>query len=363
MVQQENALYHIEYLREFATRIFRHCGLPEADSRQAADVLTTADVWGIETHGVARLRSYYDMLARGFVNPRPRLQVIRELPATAALDGDNGLGLVIGPQANEIAMEKAATVGTSCVSVCHSSHFGIAGYYPWTALSRELIGWAMTNTTPQVAPLWGAGRMLGTNPLAIAFPGEKEPPIVIDMATSTVAYGLVENAIRKSETVPEGWVTDSEGRGTIDPQRMQDGGAILPLGIDREHGGHKGYCLSAMIDILCGVLSGANWGPFVPPFPFHLKTPERSVGKGIGHLFGALRIDGFMEPSEFKRRVDEWIKVFRAARPAPGTNGPLVPGDPEREAQARHLEHGVPLLPSVIAELRGLAADTGIPFD
>jgi L-2-hydroxycarboxylate dehydrogenase (NAD+) len=363
MLEQESVKYQVERLREFSSRVFQQCGVLRADADQAADILTTADLWGIDTHGVARLSSYYEMLTRGYANPRPNVRIIRELPGTANLDGDNGLGLIVGPKANEIAMAKAEAVGSGWVSVCHSTHFGIAGYYPFMALACDLIGWTMTNTTPQVAPLWGSERMLGTNPIAIAFPGYQEPPVIIDMATSTISYGRVENAIRKAETLPPGCIADSEGVWTITPEEMINGGAILPLGMDRERGGHKGYCLSAMVDILCGVLSGANWGPFVPPFPYYLKSTGRAVGKGIGHLFGALRIDGFTDPVDFKQRIDEWIRVFRTAKPAHNTPGPLIPGDPERKAQAVQLKEGVPLLRSVVEDLRHLSVRTGILFD
>jgi LDH2 family malate/lactate/ureidoglycolate dehydrogenase len=363
MANTEIVRYPIDQLREFATRIFAHCGVPESDANLAADVLTTADLWGIDTHGVARLKNYYEMLIFGHANPRPEIKLIRESPSTANLDGDRGLGLVIGPKVNEIAMSKAEDIGSAWVSVCNSTHFGIAGYYPYMALPRDLIGWAMTNTTPQVAPLWGRERMLGTNPIAIAFPGYREPPIVIDMATSSISYGKVENAIRMGESLPAGCITDREGAIAVRPEEMINGGAILPLGGDRERGGHKGYCLSVMVDLLSGVLSGANWGPFVPPFPYNLEAPGRKVGKGIGHFFGAFRIDGFLDPLEFKCRIDEWIRVFRTATPAKDTNGPLIPGDPERKMQALQLEHGVELLPSVIEELRRLSARAGICFD
>lgn len=253
-------------------------------------MLVTADTWGIDSHGVARLPAYFEMLRRGLINPRPQIKTVRELPATAVLDADNGLGLVVGPRANEMAMEKAEAVGSGWVSVCHSNHFGIAGYYPFKALERDLIGWAMTNTPPLVSPLWGAERMLGTNPLALAFPGKDEPPVVIDMSTSGVSYGVVEMAVRNGKTLPEGLLIDRDGRPTSQPADFVNGGALLPLGGDRVSGGHKGYCLAAMIDLLCGVLGGANWGPFIPPFPHYLKQPERSVGKGLGHLFGAFRI-------------------------------------------------------------------------
>ena len=360
---EETQSYPIEQLREFSTRVFLHFGVPEADARLAADVLATSDLRGIDSHGVARLHTYFDMLTLGRINPRPEVRIVRESPSTATVDGDNGLGLVVGPRANRIAMEKAEAVGSGWVSVCNTNHFGIAGYYPLQALKRDLIGWAMTNSTKLVAPLWAAERMLGTNPIAIAFPGLEEPPIVIDMATSATAYGKIEIAMRKGQPIPDGWAVDAAGAVTNDPRGMIEGGALLPLGGDREHGGHKGYCLSAMVDILSGVLSGANWGPFAPPFALRQEIPTRSVGKGIGHFFGALRIDGFIDPDEFKRQIDEWIRVFRATKPAPGTTGPLIPGDPEREAEAIRRESGIPLVRAVVDDLRDISKQTGIPFD
>jgi LDH2 family malate/lactate/ureidoglycolate dehydrogenase len=247
--------------------------------------------------------------------------------------------------------------------VCNTNHFGIAGYYVLQALERDLIGWAMTNSTKLVAPLWGAERMLGTNPIAIAFPGKEEPPIVIDLATSAAAYGKIEIARRKGEPIPAGWAINREGRNTTNPDELIDGGAMLPLGSERELGGHKGYALAMMVDILCGPLSGANWGPFAPPFALRQEIPKRSVGKGIGHFFGAMRIDGFMDADEFKRQIDDYVRVFRATKPAPGTNGPLIPGDPEREAEQVRRKNGVPLILPVIEDLRDISRKTGIPFD
>jgi LDH2 family malate/lactate/ureidoglycolate dehydrogenase len=318
---------------------------------------------GIDSHGVGRMHTYFDMLKLGRINPTPTIKIVRSTPSTATIDGDNGLGLVVGPKANCIAMDMAEKCGTGWVSVCNTNHFGIAGYYALQALERDLIGWAMTNSTKLVAPLWGVERMLGTNPIAIAFPGKEEPPIVIDMATSAAAYGKIEIARRKGGPIPEGWAIDREGRSTTNPHAMIDGGAMLPLGSEREHGGHKGYALAIMVDILCGVLSGANWGPFAPPFALRQETPKRSVGKGIGHFFGAMRIDGFIDGDEFKRQVDDYIRVFRATEPAPGTNGPLIPGDPEREAEQVRRAHGIPLILPVIEELQDISQKTAIPFD
>ncbi|MGH7824663.1 MAG: Ldh family oxidoreductase [Candidatus Binatia bacterium] len=355
-------LFPFDYLKNFSTEVFIHFGIAEADGRQAADVLAKADLRGIDSHGIARLHTYFDLLRLGRINPAPAIKIVREKGSVATVDGDNGLGLVVGPKANEIAMEKAEMYGSGWVSVCNTNHFGIAGYYPLKALERDLIGWAMTNSTKLVAPLWGAERMLGTNPVAIAFPGYKEPAIVIDMATSAVAYGKIEIALRKKAEVPKGWIIDKDGRSTTHPQDMIDGCAQLPLGSEKELGGHKGYALASMVDILCSVLSGANWGPFTPPFALRQETPERSVGKGIGHFFGAMQIEGFIDKDEFKKQIDEWIRVFRNSKPAPGTNGPLIPGDPEREAEFIRSKEGIPLIKPVVDDLLDISRQSGIPF-
>lgn len=355
-----SVLFPVEQLRQFTQAVFRHFGIPASDAELAADVLIRSDLRGIDSHGVARLHTYFEMLELGRINPKPNIKVIREKSSVASVDGDNGLGLVVGPKANEIAMDKAMAHGSGWVSVCNTNHFGIAGYYPLKALERDLIGWAMTNTTKLVAPLWGAERMLGTNPLAIAFPGLEEPPIVIDMATSAVAYGKIEIALRRKEPVPRGWLIDKDGRDTTDPRAMIDGGAQLPLGSEREMGGHKGYALASMVDILCCVLSGANWGPFAPPFALRQEIPERSVGKGIGHFFGAMQIDGFIDKDDFKKQIDEWIRIFRKTKPAPGTHGPLIPGDPERVAEAIRSKEGIPLLQPVVDDLLDIARKTGV---
>ncbi|MBI5432455.1 MAG: Ldh family oxidoreductase [Planctomycetes bacterium] len=359
----EFTTYPVERLHEFSVRTFVHFGVPKQDARVAADVLALADLRGIDSHGVARLHTYFEMLTLGRINPRCKPRVVRETLSTGTVDGDNGLGLVVGPFANRIAMDKAEEAGSGWISVRNTNPYGIAGYYVLEALKRDLIGWAMTNTTKLVAPLWGAERMLGTNPIAIAFPGKEEPAIVIDLATCAAAYGKVEIAKRHGTPIPDGWAIDRDGRATTDPQAMIDGGAILPLGSERERGGHKGYCLALMVDVLSAVLSGANWGPFAPPFALRQETPARSVGLGIGHFFGAMRIDGFIDPDEFKRQIDDVVRTFRATKPAPGTSGPLLPGDPEREAELLRKTDGIPLVGPVIDDLRDISRHTGIPFD
>src|SRR5712664_2235983 len=279
MANVEAKIFSIETLREFSTRVFLHFGVPKTDAAQAADVLASADLRGIDSHGVARLTSYVDLLSEGLINPTPKIKIVRSTPSTASIDGDNGLGLVVGPHANKIAMDMAEKAGSGWVSIGNSNHYGIAGYYVLKALERDLIGMAMTNSTKLVTPLWGAERMLGTNPIAVAFPGKEEPPIVVDMATCAAAYGKIEMARRRGESIPEGWGIDHQGRGTTNPDDVVAGGALLPLGSDRERGGHKGYALAMMVDILSCVLSGANWGPFAPSFAVNNETPQRTVGK------------------------------------------------------------------------------------
>jgi LDH2 family malate/lactate/ureidoglycolate dehydrogenase len=363
MSQVATTIYPLHHLAEFSKQVFMHFGVPEADAQTASEVLAKSDLRGIESHGVARLRTYFDMLRLGRINPTPNVEIVRESPSTATVDGDNGLGLVVGPKANQVAIDKAEAAGTGWVSVRNTNHYGIAGYYVLETLKHDMIGWSMTNSTKLVAPLWGAERMLGTNPIAIGLPGKKEPPIIIDMATSAVAYGKVEIARRAEEDIPFGWAVDKNGGDTTDPMGMIEGGALLPLGSTRDMGGHKGYCLATAVDALCCVLSGANWGPFAPPFALRQEIPSRSVGKGIGHFFGAMKIEAFIDPDEFKSQIDDWIATFRATKPAPGTNGPLVPGDPERESERERAEGGIPLVQPVVDDLRHISQETGIAFD
>lgn len=354
--------YPQEALRDFSMRVFQYFAVPEKDASIAAAVLSLSDLRGIDSHGVARLHTYFDMLSMKRINPRPNVKIIRERKSICSVDGDNGLGLVVGPAANDIAMDKASQFGSGWVSVCNTNHYGIASYYSLEALKRDMIGWSMTTSTKLVAPLWGAERMLGTNPISIAFPGLKNLPIVIDLATSAAAYGKIEIAKRKGKPVPKGWILDQRGEMSTNPDDMINGGALLPLGSERELGGHKGYALSAMVDILSAVLSGANWGPFAPPFALRQEVPKRSVGKGIGHFFGAMEIEGFMDVTEFKKRIDEWIEVFRNTKPVKDQPAVLIPGDPEHIEEAIRRKEGIPLIQPVIDDLKDISKQTGIPF-
>src|SRR6185369_564996 len=218
---------------------------------------------------------------------------------------------------------------------------------------------AMTNASALVAPTFSIERMLGTNPICVAIPAGMEPAFVADLATTTAANGKLEILQRKNLPAPEGWIQDKAGNSSTNPHELKGGGALLPLGGDREHGSHKGYALGAVVDIFSAILSGANYGPWVPPFPAYVPMPENMPGKGIGHFFGAMRIDAFRPAADFKLHMDQWIRRFRSAKTVAGQERVLIPGDPEREAQKDRMENGIPLLSAVVKDLRELGERFG----
>jgi len=349
-------IYSYQSLKEFVRDIFCAIRCSPEQAETAADVLLAADLRGVDSHGVARLSGYIRLWEAGRVRSAPDIRIVHETPGTAVVDGDSGLGLVVAPAAMEVAIRKAETAGTGWVAVRNSTHFGIAGYHAMKALAHDMIGVSMTNASALVAPTFSTERMLGTNPIAVAVPAGKESPFVADFATTPAAYGKVEIQMRKAAPVPSGWIQNDDGTPTTDAFAVKKGGAMLPLGGDRDHGSHKGYCLGAIVDILSAVCSGANYGPWVPPFLSYVALPENPVGKGIGHFFGAMRIDAFRPAAEFKAHMDRWIGRFRQARPARGRTRVLIPGDPERETSAERIQTGIPLLEPVVNDLQDLAA-------
>ena len=336
-------------------------GCPDDHAEQAADVLINADLRGIDSHGMARLAGYVKQWEMDRLNPKPNIRVVHETPSTAVVDGDRGLGLVVASKAMEIAIEKSHNVGTGWVAVKNSGHFGIAGYHAMMPLRYDMIGMTLTNASSLVTPTFSLDKLLGTNPIAIAIPAEKYPPFVADLATSAVAYGKMQILQRQEKDAPLGLVQDELGRPSQNPHEPKIGGALLPLGSDRVHSSHKGYALGAMVDILSGVLSGANYGPWVPPFATAGKTQERTppVGEGTGHFLGAMRIDAFRPASEFKQHMDQWIKTFKQAEAVDGEEV-LIPGEPERNAHIERLITGIPVLPAVVENLEKLAQQFSI---
>ena len=349
------------YLKDFTYRVFQQMGCPDAEAMVAADCLNQADLRGVDSHGVARLSGYVRLWELKRLNATPAMKIIHETPSTAVLDGDLGLGLVTAPYAMQIAIDKAKIAGTGWVAVQNSNHYGIAGYHAMLALEHDMIGISMTNASPLVAPTFSKSRFLGTNPIAVAIPALHQPPFVIDMATTTVANGKMEVLQRKGEDTPLGWAQDKDGNPTTDAFALRKGGSMLPLGGD--HGGHKGYCLGAMVDIFSAVLSGANYGPWVPPFVAFLEPPANPVGNGIGHFLGAIRVDAFRPASEFKEHMDNWIHTFRNAEPVIGQEQVLIPGDPERTLTIERKKNGIPLQEQVVEDLKKLGERFGHDFN
>ncbi len=345
------AIYSYDRLVKFVQAVFIKMGCPEADAITATTVLLSADLRGIDSHGVARLSGYVRLWEAGRINAKPNLRIVHETPSTAVVDGDAGLGLVVAPFAMKIAIEKAKQVGTGWVSVKNSNHFGIAGYHAMMALQEEMIGMAMTNASALVAPTFSVEKMLGTNPIAVAIPANNQPSFVADFATTTAANGKLEILQRKNQDTPIGWVQDKEGNASTDANILKKQGALLPLGSDREHGSHKGYALGSIVDIFSAVLSGASYGPWAPPFPAYIPMPENQPGQGLGHFLGAMRIDAFRPAQEFKEHMDHWIERFRNATPAPGYEKVLIPGDPEREMETIRIKEGIPLVDAVEQDL------------
>jgi L-2-hydroxycarboxylate dehydrogenase (NAD+) len=354
-------IFSYHHLREFTREVFIHMGCSLEHAALASEVLVSADLRGIDSHGIARLSGYVRLWEAKRINTRPNIRIVHETPSTAVIDGDAGLGLVVAPFAMEVAMQKAAAVGTGWVSVKNSNHFGIAGYHAMMALDKDMIGMAMTNASPLVAPTFSTERMLGTNPIAVAIPAKEQPAFVADFATTTAANGKLEILQRKNEEAPYGWIQDKEGNPSKNPHELKDGGALLPLGGDREHGSHKGYCLGAIVDIFSAVLSGANYGPWAPPFVSFLPLAPDPVGEGLGHFLGAMRVDAFRPADEFKLNMDTWINRFRAAEPVAGKKV-LIPGDPEREMQQERLANGIPVIAPVVKDMKEVAAKFNLNF-
>ncbi len=335
--------YSYRRLFDFTRAVFEKMGLAASEAAQAADVLMRAELRNISTHGLMRLPEYVRLWETKRITVTPDFKIVHETPSTALVDGGKGFGLVTAPKAMRLAVEKAKTAGTAWVAVRNSYHFGIAGYYAMMALEEDMIGFATTNANPLVAPTFGKEGMLGTNPIAVAVPAGEEPPFVADFATAPVSRGKLDVLHAQGQKAPLGTVQDKNGDLTDDPAILQKGGALKTLGGEVETGGHKGFCLTALVDIFSAVLSGANFGPTVVPTLSYVKDKTGEQDNGIGHFFGAMRIDAFRPASEFKKDMDRWIKAFRKAPVVEGRERVIIPGDPERESEKIKMKEGITL--------------------
>jgi LDH2 family malate/lactate/ureidoglycolate dehydrogenase len=334
--------------------------LPEEVAKTAAANLVKADLRGIDSHGVARLSGYVRLIKAGRINPTAKPKIIHETPSTATFDADGGLGLWTAHEAMKIAIEKAKIAGSGWVAVQNSSHFGIAAAHAEMALENDMIGLAMTNASPLVAPAGSRQAYLGTNPICVAIPAGKNAPFIMDLATAAAANGKLEIAQRKEKPIPSGWAQTAEGESTTDANILKSGGTLLPLGSDADHGYHKGYGLGSWVDIFTGVLSGANFGYWVPPFVSFLDQQQNLPGKGIGHFVGCWRIDAFQPAAEFKSRMDKWIEGVKSLEKAKGIDEILIPGEPEYRYEKEKLENGIFIQQKVVEDMKKMALEFNI---
>ncbi len=347
--------FTLDALRDFATRAFTRVGVPPEDADTVATILTNSDLWGIESHGMPLLAGYVRRVQNGLAKARPDIRVVSEYPGTLVLDGDDGLGPVVGTYAMRRAIDKARETGVSTVTVRNSNHYAACFNYPLMAVAEEMAGMTMTSTGPSVIPTFGAAPLLGTNPICIAFPGtEASKPFVIDMATSVVASGKVGVYRREGKTLPTGWSYDEDMQPTTDAAKAR---YLNPLGGDRGHGSQKGYGLNVAVDMFTALLSGGRYSAQMTRANA-LEAPLKSA-----HMFSAWKVDAFVPLDEYRARYDEYTQMLHACPPAAGHTGVLIPGEPEWAAESDRRAHGIPLNPLVVADLRQLAADLDLPFN
>ena len=339
-----------EALRTMVTAIFEKVEVPLEDARLGADVLVTADLRGVDSHGVSNmLRRYLDDYRSGLINPRPNWSIVRERPATATLDCDGGLGIILAPKAMEIAIQKAKATGIGMVTMKEGRHLGMASYHAMLALKHDMIGVCMTAVRPWVVPTFGGEPRLGTNPIAVAVPAGKGHPFVLDISTSVVPVNRLRQGQRVGPLVPGGWIADQEGAPIMEPGALPDQYAILPLGGTREMGSHKGYGLACVVEILSGVLSGGGYSMML----------ERGHAR---HMVAAYDIEAFTPVDEFKQMMDEWMDMLKATPPAPGHDRVLVAGQLEFEAEQERKEKGIPLHREVIAWFQDISRELEVPY-
>lgn len=352
----------VQELQKFVEKVFVRMGVPAEDAAICADVLMAADLRGIESHGVSRLKMYVDRIRQGIITPQTKTEVVREGPTTALVDGHDGMGHVIAYRAMEMAIRKAKEYGTGAVAVRNSSHFGIAGYYALMAVREGMVGMAFTNARPSVAPTFSVEPMLGTNPIAFACPTDEEFPFCFDAATSVTQRGKIEVLARLGKPTPAGWVIDREGKPATDTRRIlagipKDEYAFLPLGgAGEELGGHKGYGLATMVEILCAAFSGGSF----------LKDLADSDAQGrpklsqLGHFFLALDIAHFLPVSEFRKVAGGILRALRAAAKDPKAERIFTAGEKAYLREQRIRKEGVPIDPPLREILRRLGTELSL---
>jgi len=334
-------------LREFIHRVMKAAGVCDANARIVADSITTAELFGFHSHGVIRIPHYLKRLRTGSINGSPAIRVVRRKGSTAVVDGDHGMGHAVAFFAMEEAIRLAES-GVGLVGVRNSSHFGIAGYTAIQAAERDMIGVVISHTDASVIPYGGRRPAVGTNPLAVAVPTDREYPVLLDMATSAASLGKILVARSKGEAIPPDWGVDEEGVPTTDPAKVK---YMTPMA------GPKGYGLALIFDILSGPLTGALFGKRLPAM-----YGDYDKRRGLGHFIGAIRIENFVPAAEFKRNVGVMIDDIHATPPAPGFERVMVPGEKEYVTRLRYEKEGIPVPPGTLKDLQASAEELGVAF-
>ena len=336
--------------------VFQGLGVPQEDAKICTDVLISSDLRGIKSHGLGRLKFYYDRITAGIQFTTTNMEIVRETETTALVDGHHGMGHVIAHNSMRLAMDKARVNGVGAVAVRNSTHFGIAGYYPLMAAKEGMFGFTVTNARPTIAPTFSTDPMLGTNPIAFAAPSDMPHPFCFDGATSIIQRGKVEVLARTEEPVQAGWVVDAEGNEMTDPKKILEGmgiagAALLPLGGAGEaHGGHKGYGLATMVEILCASLSG---GVFLKDL-LGLAPDGSRRHYMVGHFFLAIGVEHFVPLDVSRRITGQIMRGLQGARKEPGQERIYVAGEKEYEMEKQVRGHGIPVDPNLLSDLRFL---------
>ena len=360
MRKMSDSLIHHTDLLEFSKQVMTKMGTSDDDAFHVADNLVQSNLRGIDSHGVGRLIRYVDGIRSGYMLPAAKPNVEKDSPVIANINAMNGLGQPVSVLGMRMSIEKAQATGVGLVTVHGSNHYGFAGYYAMMALEHDLIGISMTNSEPLVVPTFSKNAMIGTNPIAFAAPTKTAKPWVMDLATSVVPSGKLEVYDRKGSDIPEGWATDEDGKSTVNPNQVLTNlyrglgeGGIFPLGGEGElHSGHKGYGLAAMVEILTGVMSGAN---ILRDVAF--RKDGKSRHPRVGHFFMALDPSYFIDIDSFKTRMDDMINNFKNAEKAEGQSRIFVHGEKEFEEHERRTAKGIPLDKKTVDSLLEFAKD------
>jgi len=349
---ENGILLSAETLRKWTREVFRKVGVSDDDALIVADSLIDADLRGVDSHGITQMLCLYvKRIQKGVVSPKTNLVVRREKAATAFLDCNNSIGQVGASRAMQLAIEKARHAGVAFTAVTSSNHYGAAAYWAMQALPHGMIGFSATNTAATVAPTGGRTPMFGTNPFAIAVPADREFPMVLDLATTIVARGKIALYARQEKALEPGWAFDERGVPTTDPHVALKG-LLAPIG------GYKGYGIMLAIDLLCGLLTGSNYGTHFPGFMANnMKDPMN-----VGAVFAAVNIESFMDIREFTTAVDKALREIKTSDKAAGVKRIYIPGEIEFETKAERLANGIPIRETAVRDLTTLGDELGVPF-